>query len=268
MADVATTAHLAAAAVRSKAVRPGLLAVRTLGSAALVLFETVGIVLVLDRFGGVAGWGSGDVAVLVGLGEAGLGFAMLAGDTLEPPAFSLLVREGRLDPLLARPFPVLLSVMTSDVQLREVGRGLAGLGAVAWGASQAGVDWTPGRLGVAALAVLCCAAVVLAVLVLGASATLYTVEGSELVNAFTYGGAALSANPLQIYSSALRFVFLWVVPFGLAVYVPALHVLDREGPPGAPASLLAVTPLATVVFAAVAGLAWRRGLRHYASTGS
>ena len=268
MGDATTAVRLAVAAVRSKASNPPLLAMRTLGAGTMVLVETVGIVLVLDRFGGVAGWGSGEVALLLGLGQAGLGFAMLAGDTLEPPAFSLLVREGRLDPLLARPFPVLLSVVTSDVQLRELGRGLAGLGAAAWGASQAGVDWTPGRLAVAALAVACCTAVVLAVLVLGASATLYTVEGSELVNAFTYGGAALSANPLQIYSSALRFVFLWIVPFGLAVYVPALHVLDREGPPGAAASLLVATPVVTAAFAAVAGLVWRRGLHHYASTGS
>ena len=268
MGDAATTARLAGAALRSKAVRPGVLAVRTLGSAALVVFEAVGIVLALDRFGGVAGWEAGEVAFLIGLGESAVGFAMLAGDTLEPPAFSLLVREGRLDPLLARPFPVLLSVVTGDVQVREAGRGLAGLGVVGWGAWQAGVDWTPGRLAVTALALGCCTAIVLAVLVLGASATLYTVEGSELVNAFTYGGAALSANPFDIYSSALRFFFLWVVPFGLAVYVPALHVLDREGPPGATASLLAVTPVATLAFAAVAGLAWRSGLRHYASTGS
>jgi ABC-2 type transport system permease protein len=266
--DAAVATRLGLAAVQGKALQPSLLLARTLGSAGLVVFEAVGVALLLDRFGSLGGWGTGDVLLLVGIGEAGLGFGMLLGDTLEPPAFSLLVREGRLDPLLARPFPVLLSVVTSDIQVRELGRGLAGLGVVVWGASAAGVDWTPGRLGVTALAVLCCGAVVVAVLVLGAAATLYTVEGSELVNAFTYGGAALSANPLQIYGSALRFVFLWVIPFGLAVYVPALHVLDRTGPPGAPASLLAVTPVATAAFAAVAGLAWRKGLRHYASTGS
>jgi ABC-2 type transport system permease protein len=266
--DAATTAQLAAAALRAKRGRPGLLAARTLGAAALVVFEAVGIVIALDHFGEVAGWGAGDVAFLIGLGEAGVGFAMFFGDTLEPPAFSLVVRQGRLDPLLARPFPVLLSVVTNDVQVREVGRGVAGVGVVAWGARQAGVDWTPERLAVTALALVCCTVIVFAVLVLGASATLYTVEGSEVVNAFTYGGAALSANPMDVYSSALRFVFVWVVPFGLAVYVPALHVLDRDGPPGVPASLLAVTPVATAAFAAVAGLAWRRGLRHYASTGS
>jgi ABC-2 type transport system permease protein len=268
VADAGVAARLGVAAVEAKAHNPALLLARTVGAAALVLFETIGIVLLVDRFGGLGGWGTGDVVVLVGLGEAGLGFGMLVADTLEPPAFSLLVREGRLDPYLARPFPVLLSVMTSDIQVREIGRGAAGLGVVLWGASLAGVDWTPGRVGVAALAVLCCAAVVVAVLVMGAAATLYTVEGSELVNAFTYGGAALSGNPLQIYGSVLRFTFLWVVPFGLAVYVPALHLLERDGPPGIPASLLAATPVATAAFAAVAGLAWRRGLRHYASTGS
>jgi ABC-2 type transport system permease protein len=266
--DAATTARLAGAALQAKAARPGLLAARTVGAGALVVLEAVGIVITLDHFGDLAGWEAGDVAFLIGLGEAGVGFAMFLGDTLEPPAFSLLVREGRLDPLLARPFPVLLSVVTNDVQVREVGRGVVGVGVVAWGAWQAGVGWTPDRLAVTALAVVCCTAIVFAVLLLGAASTLYTVEGSEFVNAFTYGGAALSANPLDVYSSALRFVFVWVVPFGLAVYVPALHVLDRDGAPGVPASLLAITPVATAAFGLAAGLAWRRGLRHYASTGS
>jgi ABC-2 type transport system permease protein len=268
VAEAAVAARLALAAVEAKAHRRGLLVARTAGAATMVVFETLGVVLLLDRFGGLGGWETGDVVVLLGLGQAALGFAMLAADTLEPPAFSLLVREGRLDPLLTRPFPVLLSVMTSDLQVRELGRGAAGLGVVAWGAALADVEWGAGSLGAAALALVCCTAVVVAVLVLGAAATLYTVEGNELVNAFTYGGAALTANPLQIYGSVLRFVFLWLVPVGLAVYVPALHVLDREGPPGIPGSLLPLTPVFTVAFAAVAGLAWRRGLRHYASTGS
>jgi ABC-2 type transport system permease protein len=268
VADVAVAGQLAVAAVRAKSLQPALLVARTLGAAVIIVVEAIGVALLIDRFGGLGGWATGDVLLLVGIGEAGLGFGLLVGDTLEPPAFSLLVREGRLDSLLVRPIPVLLSVVTSDVQVREVGRGAAGIGVALWGAWQADVDWTPARAAVAVMAVVCCAVIVLAVLLLGAASTLYTVEGSEFVNAFTYGGAALAANPLQIYSSALRFLFLWVVPFGLAVYVPALHVLDRTGPPGIPASLLVVTPLATVAFATVAGLAWRRGVRHYASTGS
>ena len=69
------------------------------------MLEAVGIVIALDRFGGLAGWGAGDVAFLVGVGEAGVGFAMLAGDTLEPPAFSLLVREDGSTPSWPVPSP-------------------------------------------------------------------------------------------------------------------------------------------------------------------
>lgn len=268
MADVAVAGRLAWASVRSGLGAPRLLALRVLGTGTFVVIEVVAVVLLLDRFGTLAGWSTGEVVLLLGLASTGLGLAMLAGDTLEPPVFSLLVREGRLDPVLTRPVPVLLWVVTSDVQARELSRALAGVGAALWGASQAGVDLTPANVAVAALAVVCCAAVVLAILVLGASATFFTVEGNELVNALTYGGAAFSAYPLQIYGSVLRFVFLWVVPLGLTVYVPALTLLDRTGPPGIPASLLALTPLATAAFATVAGLAWRAGLRHYTGTGS
>lgn len=245
-----------------------LLALRTLGTGTFVVVETIGVVLLLDRFGSLGGWSTGEVVLLLGLASAGLGLAMLAGDTLEPPVFSLLIREGRLDPVLTRPAPVLLWVMTSDVQARELSRAVAGLGVGAWGAAQADVALTPANLAVAALAVVCCSGVILAVLVLGASATFFTVEGNELVNAFTYGGAAFSAYPLQIYSSALRAVFLWVIPLGLTVYVPALTLLDRTGPPGVPRSLLVLSPVATLAFGAVAGLAWRAGLRHYTGTGS
>jgi ABC-2 type transport system permease protein len=66
----------------------------------------------------------------------------------------------------------------------------------------------------------------------------------------------------------LRFVFVWVVPFALAVYVPALVLLGRAGPPGLPATLLWATPVATAAFAGLSAILWRLGLRHYVGTGS
>ena len=83
-----------------------------------------------------------------------------------------------------------------------------------------------------------------------------------------YGGLYLSSYPMQIYGSALRFLFLWVVPVGLAIYVPALGVLGREGPPGLPGWLVWLTAPMAVAFLAAGGLAWRAGIRHYVGTGS
>ena len=56
-----------------------------------------------------------------------------------------------------------------------------------------------------------------------------------MVNVLIYGGQYVASYPMQIYGSALRFLFTWLVPLGLAIYVPALGVLGRPGPPGLPA---------------------------------
>lgn len=260
--------RLARASVRGSIGRPRYLVMRLVGSAVFVLVEAAAVVILLGRFDSLAGWSADEVVVLIGLAQAGLGLAMFLGDPLEPPVFSALVREGTFDDALTRPLSPMLWVMTSDVQVRELARFGAGLTVFAWGAARAGVAWTPANVGVTVLAVACTTALVFSVLVFGAAATFFTVEGPELVNAFTYGGATLAGYPLSIYGPALRVVFLWVVPFGLAVFVPALTLLERKGPPGVPAGLLVVTPFATAAFAGVAALSWRRGITHYTGAGS
>jgi len=139
---------------------------------------------------------------------------------------------------------------------------------VVWAGARAGVEWTPGRVGLAALAVTCAAAIVFGVLLLSAAFTFVTVQGSEAGNVLVYGGAYLTSYPMQIYGSALRLLFVWVVPLGLAIYVPALGVLGRHGPPGLPASLAWMTAPAAAAFLAAGGLAWRGGVRHYVGAGS
>jgi ABC-2 type transport system permease protein len=159
-------------------------------------------------------------------------------------------------------------VVASYVDTRFVGRVLAGAGTVVWAADRAGVAWTAGRAGLAALAVACAAAIIFGVLLAAAGFTFVTVQGSEAVNVLIYGGQYLASYPMQIYGSALRFLFVWLVPFGLAIYVPALGILGRQGPPGLPAWLAWVAAPAAGLFLAGGGLAWRAGVRHYVGTGS
>jgi ABC-2 type transport system permease protein len=241
---------------------------RTLGTGLLVATEVVGVVLAVRRFGTLAGWTAPQVVLLVGLGSAGQGLGLAFGDRLEPAFFSEVVRKGSFDQVLTRPTSPLGWMVASYLEVRFLGRVLVGAGAVAWAAGGAGVGWTLPHLLVAATAVACSAALVLSICVLGGALTFYTVEGSEVVNIFTYGGVTLSCYPMEIYGSPLRTVFTWLVPFALAVYVPALVLLGRTGPPGLPAALVWVTPLATAVFAGLAGLGWRAGIRHYTGTGS
>jgi ABC-2 type transport system permease protein len=254
--------RLAAAAVRATARRPAYLAGRTLAAALLVAVEVAGVVLLVDRFGTIGGWQTAEVVLLFGLAFAGQGLALLVGDTLEADKVSTLVRRGTFDQVLTRPVSPLGWVVASYVDTRFLGRALAGVGTVVWAADRAGVAWTPGRVGLAALAVVCAAAIIFA------GFTFVTVQGSEAVNVLIYGGQYLASYPMQIYGSALRFLFVWVVPFGLAIYVPALAILGRQGPPGLPGWLAWLSAPMAAAFLAAGGLAWRAGIRHYVGTGS
>jgi ABC-2 type transport system permease protein len=260
--------QLAAASVRAAARRPVYLAARSVAAALIVAIEVAGVVLLLDRFGTIGGWQTAEVVLLFGLGFAGQGLALMFGDTLEADKVSELVRRGTFDQVLTRPVSPLGWVVASYVDTRFVGRMLAGVGAVAWAADRAGVAWTPGRVGLAALAVACTATIIFGVLLAAAGFTFVTVQGSEALNVLMYGGQYLASYPMQIYGSALRFLFVWLVPLGLAIYVPALGVLGRQGPPGLPGWLAWLSAPAAAAFLAVGGLAWRGGIRHYVGTGS
>jgi ABC-2 type transport system permease protein len=234
----------------------------------IVVLEVAGVVLLLGRFGSIGGWRPAEVVLLFGLAFAAQGLALMFGNSLEADKVSELVRRGTFDQVLTRPASPLGWVVASYVDTRFIGRLVAGTGAVAWAADRAGVAWTPGRVGLAALAVACAAAIVFGVLLAAAGFTFVTVQGSEAVNVLIYGGTYLASYPMQIYGSALRFLFMWLVPLGLAIYVPALGVLGRDGPPGLPAWLAWLAAPVAGLFLAGGGLAWRAGIRHYVGTGS
>ena len=260
--------RLAAASVRSTARRPAYLAARTVAAALIVAIEVAGVVLMLDRFGSIGGWRPPEVLLLFGLAFTAQGLALVFGDTLEADKMSELVRRGTFDQVLTRPASPLGWVVASYVDTRFLGRMLAGAATVVWAADRAGVAWTPGRAALAALAVACAAAIIFGVLLAAAGFTFVTVQGSEAVNVLIYGGQYLASYPMQIYGSPLRFMFVWVVPIGLAIYVPALGVLGRQGPPGLPGWLAWLAAPVAGAFLALGGLAWRAGIRHYVGTGS
>src|SRR6266540_2703596 len=159
---------LTMASLRSSVQRPATLVVRGIGSALVALCEAVGVVLLVDRFGSIAGWRTPEIIVLAGLVFTGQGLAQAVGNRLRPDDVSLMIRRGTFDQVLTRPISPLGFVLTGYVEIRLLGRFVAGVGLLAWAGRAAGIAWTPSHLAVAALAIACCAVVVFAVLVLGA----------------------------------------------------------------------------------------------------
>jgi ABC-2 type transport system permease protein len=227
--------------------------------------EFVEIYAIFHSVPQLGGFGFGASLLLFGL--ANLGFALgdlIAGHVDDIPTF---LRTGDLDVLLVRPLSLLGQLVSNDVSLRRLGR--ASTGAIALVAALFVVDvpWTPARAGLLLLTPLTGAALFAAVFVLAGALQFWLLDGSELTNAFSYGGSYAAGYPASLLALPLRLLFTFVVPAAFVGYLPTLAILGLPGPPGVPTWLAWWTPAVTVLFWLLVLGAWRLGVRHYTGGG-
>jgi ABC-2 type transport system permease protein len=158
-------------------------------------------------------------------------------------------------------------VISSDFQLRRLGKAIQGALILAYVIGTLDVHWDAGR--VAMLVVMIPAAIVIfaSVWTVGSCLSFWTTDGGEFTNAFTYGGNFLAQYPVDIYSSWLRRFLCYLVPLAFVCYFPALYILDKPDPLGLPRLLQFTSPVVAGIGAVVAGLVWRFAVRHYRSAG-
>ena len=223
----------------------------------LVLFANV------DRLGG---FGLPDIAFLYGATTIGLGTADLVVGNVE--RLGQRIRMGTFDALMVRPVSVFVQVCADGFALRRLGRIIQGAAVFGWSLTVVDVVWTPARVLVTVSMLLSGASVFTGLFVLGATFQFVSTDASEVANAFTYGGNALTQYPLTIYPREAVVGLTFVVPLAFVNWYPALFVLGRPDPFALPGALRFASPVAALVVCGLAAWAWRTGVRHYRSTGS
>jgi ABC-2 type transport system permease protein len=73
---------------------------------------------------------------------------------------------------------------------------------------------------------------------------------------------------MPIYGALFRRLFAYGLGFAFVAYYPALALLGRRDPLGAPEHLGYAAPVVAGAAVVAAALVWRSGVRHYRSTGS
>jgi len=237
-----------------------------IGNFLVTFVELITLLILFGRFGTLSGWSVAEVAFLYGLSQFSFAIAhtLSAGFTV----FAPLVRQGGFDRILVRPIGLMIQVLGEDFQLRRLGQALQGLLVFSYALSNLDLDWTWGRLLYLPVVILSAVLLFSALFSLEATLCFWTTEGTEVINAFTYGGSALTQYPLHIFDVWPRRLFLSIIPLGLVIYTPSLYLLDKSDPHGLPAFTQFLAPFAAIAFAMGAGAAWRVGVRHYHSTGT
>jgi ABC-2 type transport system permease protein len=246
---------------------PGGLALMTVGSFLVTVIEFVGVWALFGRFGHIAGWRLGEVALFYGL--ASVTFAIADAVTRGFDIFgSVFVKTGAFDRLLLRPRSLALQLMGYELRLTRIGRFTQGLAVFGIGMAMTHIGFGLGAVAILVFAIAGGVALFSGLFVIQATLAFWTVESLEAVNILTYGGEAAAEYPLNVYARWFRDFLFWGVPIGCVTYLPMLAAMGRADPLGAPAWLPPVAPLAGFAFLGAALFIWRFGVRRYTSTGS
>lgn len=256
---------LISARLRSQIAYRGSFAADVAGQVVLGLTEFVELYAILHNiptFGGLT-----FAQALLVFAFASIGFSM--GDMLlgETDSMSDAIRMGKLEVLLTRPLPVLLQLMTSDFQLRRVGRLAFAFLAMAAALFLTDIDWDPGKVLLFLITPLAGAAIFGALFVGAGAVQFWLVDGRQLGNAFTYGGRYVASMPGAALFLPMQVFFTFVIPATLVAYAPSLVLLELEGPAGIPSWTGWLGLPAAVVLWGLMLLLWRAAIKKYTGAG-
>jgi ABC-2 type transport system permease protein len=232
----------------------------------ITFLDFVALLIIFDRIPQLDGWTLQEVALLYGISGVAFGLGDLFISQVED--ISIRIRTGTFDLVLIRPLPTLFQVVADDFALRRMGKPAQALAVLVMALVSAPIDWDPLRALMVLIAVVSGAVIFSSLWIAGAAMTFWTTEGSEFMNAFTYGGNFSTQYPLSIYGDWMRRILGFTLGTAFVAYLPALYILDKSDPLHLPTGLRFASPLVAVVFAFVAGGLWRLAVRHYRSTGS
>ncbi|MFH8792357.1 ABC transporter permease [Streptomyces sp. NPDC017941] len=241
-------------------------AMTTLGNLAATGLDFVAILLMFSQVDVLGGYRLAEVAFLYGAASTAFGLADLAIGSMD--RLGRRVRDGTLDTLLVRPAPVLAQVAADRFALRRLGRVTQGLLILGYALFALDLAWTPLKVLMIPLMLVSGAGIFMAVFIAGAAFQFLAQDASEVQNAFTYGGNTLLQYPPTVFAKDLVRGATFLVPIAFVNWLPGLYVLGRPYPLALPTWAAFTPPLVAVACCALAGLAWRAGLRSYRSTGS
>ncbi|MFD8322338.1 ABC transporter permease [Kitasatospora purpeofusca] len=231
----------------------------------VTFLDFVVVILMFRHTDTLGGWTLPELGFLYGTSALALGLANLFVGSID--ALGERIRTGTLDIMLVRPAPALAQLCAERFSLRRLGRPAQAVAVLVWSLTALDVHWTWDRVLLLPVLVVCGTLIFAAVFIGFASLQFWWGEAKELQNSFTYGGATVLQYPPTVFAKELVAGTVFGVPLAFVNWLPALRILDRPDPLGLPTAFQYASPLAAVLALAVAGLAWRAGLRAYRGAG-
>jgi len=220
--------------------------------------------ILLQKFETLGGWDWPQLALLFSfqLLAYSLGAAM---SFVQLRDLEELVRLGKFDTLLVKPFSPWAYLVFSGLNIGYAGHIALSVGLMGWALSQVGIDWNLGSALYLLAALISAALVNAALITMIGTCALIVVQSSHLFTIF-FGFWELSRYPLTVFPAALQWLLVTLVPLAFASFVPIAFLLGKDIPIlrdwGGPLALLA-GPLLVLLAMAL----WRYAISRYQGAG-
>ncbi len=230
--------------------------------------EVGAIWALFDRFGNLPDWSVAEVCLFYGI--VNISFAITDSICTGFDKFgTLYVRTGNFDRLLLRPRSLFLQLIGHELALRRVGRLIQGLVIFSFAFYTLDLPLDPYRVSMVLLTIVSAMAFFLALFVLQATISFWSIESLEIMNTFTYGGVESAQYPIAIYEEWFQKIFTFIIPLACISYFPMVAVLGIEDPLGTTRLFQTLAPLSGIAFLLISVVVFQTiGLKHYTSTGS
>ena len=243
----------------------GSFALFLIGQALTSFIDFLALLAIFTQIDALGGWSVAEVALLYGMASTSFHITdQIIGSLDHLP---VRIQDGSFDSYLLRPAGALVQVTADGFALRRLGKLIQAVPVLVVALAALDVTWSAGTALHLVTAIAAGAVIFGSVWVIGVTICFWIIDAREFVNAFTYGGNFLANQPMEIYSSWFRRLFV-IIPIAFVNYLPALSILGKERPEWAPEVLSYLSPAVAVAAFAAANTVWRFGLRHYRSTGS
>lgn len=220
----------------------------------------LGIIVIMWRFSAIGDYTAGEV--LLGFGVVMTAFNIAECFARGFDVFSKIVREGTFDRLVVRPRGLVFQVICQDMRMASLPNIVLGSLVILYGARASGIAWTVPKALVLLSMVACGSLLFFGVFLVYAALCFFTMEGLEFINIFTDGIRTFSQFPFDIYGKGVLFFTTAVMPMAMVQYWPLQYLMGKGR------AIYGMFPVLSLWFLIPCWLAWRLGIRHYASAGS
>ena len=220
----------------------------------------IGIITIAAVAGGLGDWGVYEICLM---------FSMCAIIEAIGQAFfdsvwgiSNMIRKGQLDTFLVRPASIFFQLIGQRIHFQAVFSMCAYTAIMVFSMGKLQVDFGIGLLLFLAEYLVCATVVNSGLYLIFNSLDFWIVQGED-VAVLVQTCREFAKYPLSVFPAAARFVFTYVIPFGIMGYYPAAYLTGKAG-----TEVLWMMPaLAAAVGLAAAGV-WRLGRGSSNSTGT